>query len=64
MNYEKIYNDLIQKRLVKRIDHSQCYCEYHHIKPRSIYPELIDEQSNIVALTAKEHYVAHHILVH
>ena len=64
MNYEKIYNNLIQKRLINKIDHSICYCEYHHIKPKSIYPALSSDKSNIVALTAKEHYIAHHLLMH
>ena len=63
MNYEKIYNSLIQKRLTNKIDRTICYCEYHHIKPRSIYPELEFDQTNIVALTAREHYVAHKLLV-
>ena len=62
MNYEKIYNSLIQKRLTNKIDRSVCYCEFHHIKPRSIYPELENEQSNIVALTAREHFIAHRLL--
>lgn len=40
------------------------YCEFHHIKPRSIYPELENDPANIVALTAREHYIAHHLLMH
>ena len=62
MNYEKIYDSLIQKRLIDKIDRSICYCEYHHIKPRSIYPELEFEQSNIIALTLREHFFAHLLL--
>lgn len=62
MNYEKIYDSLIQKRLTDKIDRSICYCEYHHIKPRSIYPELENEQSNIIALTLREHFFAHLLL--
>lgn len=62
MNYEKIYNSLIQKRLTDKIDRSVCYCEQHHIKPRSIYPELENEQSNIIALTLREHFFAHLLL--
>lgn len=62
MNYEKIYNSLIQKRLTNKIDCSTCYCEFHHIKPRSIYPELEFEQSNIIALTLREHFFAHLLL--
>ena len=63
MNYEKIYNSLIQKRLINKIDSTICYCEQHHIRPVSLYPDLKDEQTNIVALTAREHYVAHKLLV-
>lgn len=63
MNYEKIYNSLIQKRLTNKIDKTICYCEQHHIRPASLYPDLKDEQTNIVALTAREHYVAHKLLV-
>ena len=62
MNYEKIYNSLIQKRLINKINRSICYCEQHHIKPRSIYPELEFEQSNIIALTLREHFFAHLLL--
>ena len=62
MNYEKIYNDLIQKRLTNKIDRSMCYCEYHHIKMRSLYPELEHDPNNIVALTAREHFIAHRLL--
>ena len=62
MNYEKIYASLIQKRLVNKIDRTICQCEYHHIKPRSIYPELEDVPSNIIALTVKEHFFAHLLL--
>lgn len=62
MNYKKIYNSLIQKRLVNRIDRSICYCEYHHIKMRALYPELENDSNNIVALTAREHFIAHRLL--
>lgn len=62
MNYEKIYNALIQKRILNQITRNDCYCELHHIIPRSIRPDLTKEKTNIVALTAKEHFVAHHLL--
>jgi len=63
MNYEKIYNSLILKRQLNPIFKKECYCEAHHIKPYSIYPELGKDKNNIINLTAKEHYVAHHLLM-
>lgn len=62
MNYEKVYYALIRKRQIDVLSKSNGYCELHHIKPVSIYPELRLSKDNIVALTAKEHYVAHHLL--
>ena len=69
MNYKNLYTQLIEKakeRNLTKIDISNekyIYCEYHHIKPRRLYPELEFEPSNIVGLTAKEHFVAHKLLV-
>lgn len=63
MNYEHIYFSIIEKRKQQLLVKENGYCEYHHIKPASIYPELKNEQSNIIALTAREHYVVHKLLV-
>ena len=60
MNYEKIYNQLIQKRQQNQLD-SSIYKEHHHIIPRSLQGK--DDAANIVCLTAKEHYLAHLLLV-
>jgi hypothetical protein len=38
------------------------YAERHHILPRSLYPEFETDPTNIVVLTAKEHYIAHLLL--
>ena len=38
------------------------YGEYHHIQPRSIRPDLVDDPDNIVCLTAYEHVLAHKYL--
>jgi len=38
------------------------YGEYHHIKPKSLYPELVKDPDNIVCLTAYEHILAHKYL--
>lgn len=61
MDYRKIYNALIQKRKEKRLSRKECYCEKHHIIPRSIGGT--DEEVNLVLLTAREHLLAHKILV-
>lgn len=37
------------------------YCETHHIVPRSLGGS--DESENLINFTAREHYVAHKILV-
>lgn len=63
MDYLRIYNELIEKRKKEILSKENCdYFEIHHIKPRSIYPDLVNDKENLVALTAKEHYFAHHLL--
>lgn len=39
------------------------YFEFHHILPRSIYPLWDKRKSNQVALTAREHFFCHQLLV-
>lgn len=63
MNYEKIYNSLIFKRQNIEILPDDAIFEKHHVIPRSIRPDLIFEQTNIVRLTLKEHFVCHQLLV-
>lgn len=58
MNYAKHYDRLITRAQFRVIDG---YCEKHHIVPRCMGGG--DESSNIAKLTAKEHYVAHQLLV-
>ena len=63
MDYLKIYNGLIEKRKKEVLSEENCdYFEVHHIKPRSIYPDLVNDKENLIALTPKEHYFAHHLL--
>lgn len=57
MKYNKLYNQLIEGRLNNK---PNGYCELHHIKPKSIGGS--DVSSNLVYLTAREHYIAHLIL--
>lgn len=58
MDYKKHYNTLIERARIRLLEG---YCERHHIIPRCIGG--IDDASNIVPLTAEEHYVAHQLLV-
>lgn len=39
------------------------YFENHHILPQSIFPEFAKEKWNKVLLTAKEHFICHHLLI-
>lgn len=58
MNYQKVYDDLIAKCQSRQsIDG---YKERHHIIPKSIGGS--NDQSNLVDLTAREHFIAHFLL--
>lgn len=58
MNYEKLYLTLIKTRKNKGIPKG--YKEVHHIIPRSFGGT--DESDNLVAMTAREHFIAHRLL--
>lgn len=58
MNYQKIYNRIIERAKVRTL---AGYKERHHIKPRCIGGT--DESFNLVDLTPEEHYVCHQLLV-
>lgn len=57
MNYQRIYDDLITYR---KANEPKGYAEWHHIQMRSLSGS--DDESNIVKLTAREHYVTHLLL--
>lgn len=57
MNYLKIYCNLIRK--AENRTHPEGYTEKHHTFPVSIY----GKNNRIVVLTAREHYIAHALLV-
>lgn len=67
MNYKKIYIDLVLKvesenRLkLKRDNENFIYYERHHIIPKCLGGE--NSADNLVLLTAREHFVAHKLLV-
>ena len=58
MDYEKNYYDYIN--YVKSIDRKLDYSEIHHIIPRCLGGS--DDKSNLVVLTAREHFLAHYLL--
>ena len=57
MNYIRVYWSIIHNRLHNKVDG---YVEHHHIIPRSEGGP--DNNDNIVALTAREHYICHLLL--
>lgn len=58
MNYEKLYENLISKR--RLLGAPEGYKETHHIMPKSFGGS--DEPENLIALTAREHFMAHRFL--
>lgn len=57
MNYQKIYDQIIERAKTRKLEG---YREKHHIIPRCIGG--INEKSNIVELTAREHFLCHWLL--
>ena len=57
MDYSKHYNILIARAKERKING---YTEVHHIIPKCIGGT--DDKTNLVPLTAREHYVAHQLL--
>lgn len=57
MDYEKNYYDYIN--YVKNIDRKLDYSEIHHIIPRCLGGS--NDKSNLVVLTAREHFLAHYL---
>lgn len=59
MNYEKIYNDLVQKAQTQILP-KNTYIERHHIMMKCLGGS--NDKSNIVRLTPQQHYIAHLLL--
>lgn len=62
MTYKERYYAIINNRKANPLPKDQ-YGEKHHIKPKSLYPELASDKNNIVRLSAFEHYLCHFYLV-
>jgi hypothetical protein len=63
VNYRRVYDNLIDNAVERNWNRStaSCYVEFHHIIPKCIGG--CDSADNVVCLTAREHFVAHLLLV-
>lgn len=57
MNYQRIYDQIIDRAKERKL---QGYIERHHIVPRCLGGS--DDGSNLAELTAREHFICHHLL--
>lgn len=62
MNYQNIYDNLINKCVVRNWSKKSapCYTEKHHVLPKCLGGT--NESTNLVVLSAREHYIAHLLL--
>lgn len=64
MNYRHIYCKIISYAKSQNRNRSGGnYYEAHHILPRSLFPNWIKRKSNVVLLTAREHFFVHQLLL-
>lgn len=62
MNYKKVYDNLINYRRTNKLRKTKKqYTELHHVIPKSLGGS--DSKKNLVRLTAREHFIAHALLV-
>ena len=62
MNYTNLYDKLIEKAKIRETSNKLVgYKEIHHIIPQCLGGT--DDKDNLVELTAREHYIAHLLLV-
>jgi hypothetical protein len=57
MNYQRIYDQIIDRAKQRKL---QGYIERHHIVPKCLGGS--DDTNNLVELTAREHFLCHHLL--
>jgi hypothetical protein len=57
MDYQKIYNQIIERAKTRQLEG---YKEKHHITPKCVGGS--NEKSNLVELTAREHFLCHMLL--
>jgi hypothetical protein len=57
MDYQRIYNQIIERSKIRKLD---SYIETHHILPKCLGGS--NDKSNLVELTAREHFLCHMLL--
>lgn len=55
-------NFISKNKLCDSVNKNNCYFEFHHILPKSIFPEYENTKENIVKLTLYDHFIAHYII--
>lgn len=60
MDHLKVYNEIIKSAKLKNRSRKLGYFEKHHIIPKCMGGN--NSKENLVLLTAKEHYICHHLL--
>lgn len=68
MNYRHVYMLIIEhakseEKLGLRKKGNGNYYEKHHILPKSLFPLWVNRKSNLVLLTAREHFFCHQLLI-
>ena len=63
MNYQRIYDEIIERAKPRGLNKKllEGYFEKHHIKPKCLGGT--NDKSNLVLLTAREHYLCHRLLM-
>lgn len=68
MNYRKVYMTVIanaikeNRKKLSRDAENYVYYEEHHVLPKSLFPAWQHRKSNLVLLTAREHFFCHQLL--
>ena len=68
MNYRKVYMTIIvnaikeNRKKLSRDAENYVYYEEHHVLPKSLFPAWKNRKSNLVLLTAREHFFCHQLL--
>ena len=66
MNYRRVYIKIIFNAKSEEAQGLRSkkngYYERHHILPKSLFPLWVKRKSNIVLLTAREHFFCHQLL--
>jgi len=58
MNYQRVYNEIVNNRIINQI--TDGYTEIHHITPKCLGGS--NNPLNLVKLTAREHFICHYLL--